>query len=145
MQTQILNRNDGERIVQSVKNGGAATISKGMLVAYIVAGASVDGISVLTAANTSTKGWLGIAEQDIPSNGYGLVCTRGLTASVMLSNVGTSITITAGDTLRNSPVAGMMFSSITDAAMTNLFYRYVISVDTATVSAISYVRGIVRA
>ena len=142
---EIQGRGDPFRAVINVKNVDAATITTGMGICFVVAGTSVDGVSALKATAATHKGFAGIAEEDIPVNGYGIACVAGFTNSILISNVGTSITVTAGDTLKPGAVAGTFFSSVTDAAMSTLLYRYVVTADSATISAAAYVRGIVRA
>lgn len=145
MQTQELNRTDAEKILLVVRNvDGSGSLTTGTGVALVVAGASVDGLNAVKLTAATIRGFAGIAAQDIPINGYGLVTTSGLANSVLLSNVGTFVTITAGDTLKPGAVAGTFFSSITDAAMSTVLYKYVVAVDTATISAAAYTRGIVR-
>ncbi|NBP29885.1 MAG: hypothetical protein EBV23_09965, partial [Flavobacteriia bacterium] len=83
----------------------------------------------------------------------------GLADSVALSAVGTSITVTRGDALWPSAVAGYFFSSaandgkVTNAALSTLTAAQLLpairfsvtAVDSITISAQAYVRGIVRA
>jgi hypothetical protein len=146
MNTQNLSRGDAERVTLVVKNvDGGGSITTGLGVCLSPAAASIDGVSAVKATAALQRTFVGVAAQDIPINGFGLVTAWGLAASVLLSHVGTSITVTAGDTLKPGAVAGTYFSSVTDAAMSTLFYRYVVAADSITVSAAAYVRGIVRA
>jgi len=146
MRTQeVQGRGDPFRCLVNVKNVDAATITTGLGVCLVVSGASIDGVSAVRSTAGNQKGFAGIAEDDIPVNGYGVVCVGGFTNSVLLSNVGTSITVSAGDTLIPGAVAGTFFSSVTGQAMSTLLYRYVVGADSITISAAAYVRGIVRA
>lgn len=146
MQIQQLNRTDAERIQIIVKNvDGSGSITTGNGACLVQAGASIDGLSAVKQAAAAIGGFAGIATQDIPINGYGLVCAWGYVASVLISNVGTSITVTAGNKLKPGAVAGTFFSSLTDEALSTLLYRYVVAGSTNTISAAAYVTGIVRA
>lgn len=146
MNISSLNREDAERVEIVVKNvDGGGSLTTGLGVALCEAGASIDGVSAVRATGAAQKGFVGIAKNNTPINGFGLVTCWGLANSVLLSHVGTSITVTAGDTLITGAVAGTFFSSITAQAMSTLLYRYVYSADSITVSAAAYVRGIVRA
>lgn len=146
MNTSGINRSDAERVEIIVKNvDGSGSLTTGMGVALVMAGASTDGISAVKLAAAGQRGFSGVARQDIPINGFGLVTAWGLANSVLLSHVGTSLVITAGDTLKPGAAAGTFFSSLVPEAFSTLLYKYVVAVDTATVSAAAYVRGIVRA
>ena len=69
---------------------------------------------VLSASGTAANlpGFLGIAAANIPLNQYGLIQIYGNIASVLISNMGTSITINTGDPLIPSTVAGAMFCAV---------------------------------
>lgn len=145
MQIQQIIRDDGERVkivVKNVDGGGSITTGKGVAHAT---GASLDGIGVVHATAALQAGFVGVAAEDIPINGYGLVTAWGLADSVEISSVGTSITVTAGDVLKPGAVGGTYFSSVTGQAMSTLLYRYVRAATTNTISAVAYVKGIVRA
>ena len=146
MNIQQINKSDAEKVLIVVKNvDGGGSITTGLGVCLVAAGASIDGLSAVKSLAASAKSFVGIAQQDIPINGYGLVCSWGYAASVLLSNVGTSITITRGDTLIPGAVAGTYFSSVTDQGMSTLLYKYVYAASSNTISAAAYVSGIVRA
>lgn len=149
MQTQQLNQADPERILMIVKNvDGTGSITTGMGVCLVQAGASIDGVSAVQQTAAALEGFCGVAKQDIAINAFGLVTAWGLADSVLLSHVGTSITITAGDILKPGAVAGTFFSSVTDQAVSTLFYRYVYAATTpvaVSTLAQSYCKGIVRA
>lgn len=143
---QVGNRTVPERIKIVVKNvDGGGSITTGLGAALVQSGASIDGISAVRGLAANQKGFCGIAQQDIPINGYGLVTAWGHVASVLLSHEGSSITVTAGDTLKMNTVAGVFASSVTDQAISTLLYRYVYAASTNTISAAAYVSGIVRA
>lgn len=150
MLIQQLNRTDAEKIQIMVKNvDGGGSITTGFGAMFVTAGASIDGISATKSTGAAIKGFVGVSTQDIAINGFGLVTSWGFVNSVQISNVGTSITITAGDTLLPGAVAGTFFSSITAQAMSTLLYKYVVAATTVPVDLSnlnqSFVSGIVRA
>lgn len=150
MLIQQLNRTDPERVQLMVKNvDGGGSITTGYGACLPTSGASIDGISAVKATAALQRGFIGVATQDIAINGFGLVTAWGYVNSVALSNVGTSITITAGNVLIPSAIAGQFFSVVTDAAMSTLMYKYVTAATTVPVDisnlSQSYVAGIVRA
>jgi hypothetical protein len=149
MLIQQLNRTDPEVVKIVVKNvDGAGSITTGNGVCLVQAGASIDGVSAVNSTAAAWEGFCGVADQDIAINGFGLVVAWGIANSVYVSHVGTSITITAGDFLKPGGLNGSFFSSITDQAVSTLFYRYVIAATTpAAVSTLaqSFCKGIVRA
>lgn len=146
MRISSINREDGEVVAIIVKNvDGSGSLTTGMGVALCEAGASIDGVSAVKHTAARGKGFVGIAERDIPINGFGSVTAWGVANSILLSHVGTSITVTAGDTLIAGAVAGTFFSSVTPQAMSTLLYKYVYAASDITASAAAYVRGIVRA
>lgn len=160
MQIQQINKSDAEKVLIVFKNVDAATVSTGLGVALVASGASIDGISsVKQVATTYAQTFSGISIKDVPVNGYGLAVAWGLADSVALSAVGTSITITRGDPLWPSNVAGYFFSSaancgqVVNAALSTLtaatllpaIKPYLTAVDTANISAQTYIRGLVRA
>ena len=148
MQIQELNRVDPETVRIMVKNvDGGGSITTGLGVCLVPAGASIDGISAVRSTAANWEGFCGVAYQDIPINGYGLVTAWGIANSVLISHVGTSITVTAGDILIPGAVAGTFFSSVADAAVSTVFYRYVIAATTPvaiSTQSQSYAKGIVR-
>lgn len=150
MLIQQLNRQDPERIQIVVKNvDGSGSITTGYGVSYPSSGASIDGISVVKYAAALVKGFCGVVTQDIAINGFGLATAWGFVNSVQISNVGTSLTITGGDTLIPGAVAGTFFSSVTAQAMSTLLYKFVYAATTVPVDLSnlnqSFVSGIVRA
>lgn len=140
---------DPEVVQIIVKNvDGSGSITTGLGVALVGAGASIDGVSATKYAAANVRTFVGVAAEDIPINGYGRVTSWGLAQSVALSNVGTSITINRGDTLKPGAVAGTFFSSLTNEATSTLLYRYVVAASTPvaiSTGSQAYVQGIVRA
>lgn len=160
MQIQMINKSDAEKVFVVFKNVEAVTTSTGLGVQLVASGVSCDGIqSVKQAATTYSKYFYGVSKADVAVNGFGIATVWGLADSVALSAVGTSITITSGDQLWPSSVAGYFFSSsandvkvvnaglsaLTAAQLFPATKNYVSAVDTITISAQAYVRGLVRA
>lgn len=150
MLIQQLNRTDPERIQLMVKNvDGGGSITTGLGACFPITGASIDGISSVRATGALARGFVGVATQDIAINGFGLVTSWGQVNSVQISNVGTSITVTAGDQLKAGAVAGTFFSSILAEATSTQYYKYVYAASTVGVDIsnlnVAFVQGIVRA
>ena len=136
MQIQQVNRVDAEKVFILIKNvDGGGSITTGMGAQLTQLAASFDGISSVRSVAALYNGFMGIAVQDIAINAFGLVQNWGYCASVQISGVGTSITVTAGDYLKPGAVAGTMFSSITDQAMSTLLYRVSYAGASQTISA----------
>lgn len=148
MQFKKLNRDGAENVFRTILNVEGATITTGFPVSLRPAAASVDGVSaVISNATADQVGFIGVAVRDIANNDYGLVQVTGLINSILVSNAGTSITITAGDLIVAGPLGFYSFNpSVTysgaGTGLTN--FRHVINVDTATVSAAGYVRGLIN-
>lgn len=140
-----------ERAFLTVKNVEATSITTGQGVALrIGTAASFDGTSSVRAASGTAAdlpGFLGVAAQDIPSNGFGIVQCFGNCSSVLLSVQNTSITINNGDPLIPSPQAGAFASGAPTYAASG--FGWVIASNapsnTTSVAAPSYVSGFVRA
>lgn len=150
MLIQQLNRTDAEKIQLMVKNvDGGGSITTGLGACFPISGASIDGISSVKATAALARGFVGVATQDIAINGFGLVTAWGYVNSVQISNVGTSITITAGDQLKPGAVAGTFFSAVAPEATSTQYYKYVYAATTVPVDLSnlnqSFVAGIVRA
>lgn len=151
MLIQQLNRTDAEKVQIVVKNvDGGGSITTGMGAALVQTGASIDGISAVRSTAALWKGFVGVAQQDIAINGFGLVTAWGFANSVAISNVGSSITVTAGDYLRPGAAAGTFFSGqAAGETLSTLLYRSVVSATTAVaISAVTdggvsgFVRGL---
>ncbi len=119
-----------ERVFVSVKNVDATSITTGYGVLYATAAASFDGISALISISTHATpwSWVGVAVKDIAVNAFGLVQTYGNCLSVLLSQLGTSITIGSGNPLIPSPVAGAFHSGAPTFA--NSGFNYIIASNT---------------
>lgn len=140
MQFSKLNREGDERVFRTVLNVQGATITTGRAVSLVHT--STDGIkAVIADAAADNTGFVGIATQDIPNNDYGLIQTYGFVNSVLLSHVGTSITVNAGDPLVPGP-AGMFSGAPTYA---NSGFKYLFASNTpAAVSASAYGSGLIK-
>lgn len=140
-----LNRDAAETVRIAFKNvAGGGSITTGFGVGLVTSAASFDGVSAVTSTAAAIKNFLGVSRYDVPINGFGKATVWGYAASIVISNVGTSITVTAGDTLIPGAVGGTFFSSVTDAAMTTLLNKYIVAGQTQTVSALAWVQGFVR-
>lgn len=139
-----------EKAFMTVKCVEASSITLGSGVAIKVAtGASFDGTSaVMTRSGTAgdLPGFIGVAVQDIASNAFGLIQTFGFCASVLLSNVGTSVTITFGDPLIPSPSAGLLSSGAPTYAASGFGYVLISNPPSNTLSQAApiYASGYVR-
>lgn len=139
---QKVNQRDSEKIFVAVTNSEGATITTGLPVAYVL-GNSMDGTqAVIANASGDFPGFIGVAFKDIPRNGYGLVQISGFVNSVLISNVGTSITINAGDPLVPAPV-GFASAAPTYA---NSGFKWISAASNvpAAISAAAYVSGLIK-
>ena len=142
MQVGVVNRDKAEKVFISVKNVEGATMTVGLPVGYALGAASNDGIqAVIANAAADFPGFLGIAVKDIPNNEYGRIQISGFVASILLSNVGTSITINAGDPLVPGPAG--FFSAAPTYANSGFKWLQAQNVPVA-VSAAGYASGLLR-
>ncbi len=145
MDIQQINRADPESIRVAFKNvDGGGSITTGYGVRLVMTDASFDGVSAVQSTAAAIRDFFGIVAKDTPINGFGKATAYGFAASIVLSNVGTSITINAGDFLKVGGVAGTWFSSVTDAAMTTVLNRGVTAGSNTTISALAWTDGFVR-
>lgn len=149
MQIMQLNRTDSETVKVLFKNvDGGGSITTGLGVSWVQAGASIDALSAVKYAAANLEGFIGVADSNVAINGYGFATCWGLANSVLISHEGSSITVTRGDVLKPGAVAGTFASSITDQAISTLLYRFVIAASTpvaVSTESQSYCKGIVRA
>ena len=142
MQVGVVNRDKADKLFISVKNVQGATITVGLPVGYALGAASNDGIqAVLCDAAADFPGFLGVAVKDIPNNEYGRIQISGFVGSILLSNVGSSITINAGDPL--VPSAAGFFSAAPTYANSGFKWLQAQNVPVA-VSAAGYASGLLR-
>lgn len=143
MQFRKLNRTGAENVFRTVLNVEGATITTGRAVSLLPATASNDGVNAVIAnAAADYPGFMGIAVQDIPNNDYGLIQISGFVNSVLISNVGTSITITGNDPL--VPAPGGMFSGAPTYANSGFKWIQVASNVPAAISAAAFVSGLIK-
>lgn len=136
---QQLNRSDSDKVYISVKNVEGATITAARAVSLV--NTSTDGVNAVIAnAAADYRGFVGFAKADIANNDYGLIQVSGFVDSILLSNVGSSITINAGDML--IPGAAGMFSGVPGAANAGLKVVLASNVPVA-VSAAGYCSGLI--
>lgn len=139
-----------ERAFMTVKNSVNASITLGSGVVLAISGnASFDGTqTVLSASGTAANlpGFLGVAAQTIPTTAYGLIQIFGNIASVLISNVGTSVTINAGDPLVPSPAGGLLSSGVPTYAASGFNWIITSNAPTNTISVAAplYVSGFAR-
>ncbi len=145
MDIQQINRGDPETVRVAFKNvDGGGSITTGWGIAVVTTAASFDGVGATKYTAALSKTFWGVSRYDVPVNGFGKAVVAGYAASIAISNVGTSITVTAGDILIPGAVAGTFFSSITNEALSSLLYRFVVNGQTQTISALAWVQGFVR-
>lgn len=142
MQIQRVNRTSEEKVFLSYRNMSGATITANGAVCFDL-GTTIDGISSIKPASGSFLGWIGIADKDVADTGYGISQCWGYRDSVLLSHEGTSITITAGNAL-HVVNAAFGLSTSTVEALSTVGFKYVMCVNTNTVSAAAYTKGIIR-
>ncbi len=140
MQFSKLNRENPENVYMVVKSVEGATITTGLPVSLV--NTSTDGVNAVIAnAAADYPGFIGIAVQDIADNDYGRVQINGFVASVLLSNVGSSITINANDPLVPGPAG--MFSAAPTYANSGFKWLTASNVPVA-VSAAAYASGLIK-
>lgn len=140
MQFVKLNRSDAENVYRTVKNVQGATITTGLPVSLI--NSSTDGVNaVISDAAADHPGFIGVALGDIANNDYGRVQIGGFVNSILLSNVGTSITINANDPLVPSP--GGFFSGAPTYANSGLRALFASNVPPA-ISGAAYASGLIK-
>lgn len=139
MRIQRVNRDDPEKHYINVTNKEGATITAGYPVA-LAAGTSMDGNkAVIANAAADFKTFIGVADEDIPNNEVGRVQVAGLVNSCLMSNEGSSVTITAGDWL--IPVAAGFSSGAAPAAAVSA-NKVLYNKNTVTLSAATYVSAL---
>ncbi len=112
MQFSQINLDDPESMKIIVKNvDGSGTITTGYGACFVNTGTSTNCINAVKSTSGNLKTFAGVAVQDIPINGYGLVTAWGYARSVAISNVGSSVTINSGDILAIGAMAGTFTST----------------------------------
>ncbi len=142
MMFKKLNRDGAENVYRTVLNVEGATITTGLPVGLV--NTSTDGISAVIAnAAADYPGFIGVAKGDIANNDYGLVTISGWVASVLLSHVGSSLTINANDPLVPAPSG--FFSGAPTYANSGLKCLYASNVPVAVSAGSQYVSGLIKA
>ena len=108
---------------------GAGSFTQNYPVHLAVDGNTANGIGATQPAAISHKALAGTARGNIAINSYGNVRAWGYQGSNIVSNYGTSVTITAGDAMRAAAGVGLGYSS-TAAAITILNTKYAIALAT---------------
>jgi predicted regulator of Ras-like GTPase activity (Roadblock/LC7/MglB family) len=99
MQIQTANREISEKVFINVKNVEGATMTAGLPAAFAL-GVSNDGVNAVIAnAAADYPGFIGVVRKDIANNDYGQVQIAGYVDSILISNVGSSVTIAVGSPL----------------------------------------------
>jgi len=94
---QRLNRSDAEKAFIIVQNNAGATITANYPCVWDIS-ASLDGVKVSKPATATLSLFVGIADDDIADQAYGLVQVYGYRTSAYVTN-DTSVAIAAGDIL----------------------------------------------
>ena len=139
---KVNNDRTGEYIESAFKNtDNAGSITQWMPVCYVTAlAASVDGISAVHSRTSSFSGYTGISKSsNVALNGFGLARADGIVTSILISNEGTSITITVGDILLLINGTGLGMSSIGGATFDWANMAGATAGTTLNVSAAGYV------
>lgn len=140
MQFKKLNRDSAENVFRTVLNMQGATITTGLPVSLVHT--STDGVGgVLADAAADYTGFVGVSTKDIANNDYGLVQISGFVNSILLSHVGSSITITDKDPLVPAPSG--FFSGAPTYANSGFKYLFASNVPVA-VSASAYASGLFK-
>jgi len=158
-----VNREDAEKIFTVIHNVDADSITTGMGARYVGGqpseDVSADGISAVKTDSAGDdprmKQFAGIAKRDIPSDDFGIVQCWGAVDSVLMSHVGTSVTMgTFGGIdstyLRPGPLVGTFFSG-GEGSFTSIvpvhYQQGLVQLwnTTPTLSVAGYGKGFVRA
>lgn len=141
MLIQGLNQSQPDNVYVSVYNDEGTTLTTGLPVAFDLV-TSIDGVNARIAnAAADYPGFIGVAKKDIPANSYGLVQVGGYVASILLSNVGSSVTINAGDPLVPAPAG--FFSGAPTYANSGFKFVFASNVPVA-LSAAAYASGVMK-
>jgi len=140
MQFTKLNRDRAENVYRVIKNVEGATMTTGLPVSLV--NTSTDGVNAVIAnAAADYVGFVGIATQDIANNDFGRVQVSGFVNSILLSHVGTSITIAMNEPLIPSPSG--FFSGAPTYANSGLKGLFASNVPVA-ISAAAYASGLIK-
>jgi len=137
-----LNREGAENVFRTIENKEGATITTGLPVSLV--NTSTDGVrAVISNGAADHPGFIGVAVEDIANNDFGLVQTSGFVNSILLSHVGSSITINVNDPLVPSPSG--FFSSAPTYANSGFTWLQASNLPASlVVSAASYASGLIK-
>lgn len=152
-----VSRTEAQKIYTVVHNVEATTVSVGMGIRYVGGAAneiaSADGVGVKKVSARTDMGRLaGIAERDVPSDGYGRVQCWGYVDSILISAIANT-TAAPGDMFKPGGVAGTFtkdtlavnLSTLTEDTVRELAFN-VEAFNTTNVSGgLPYASGFIRA
>jgi len=153
-------REEAEKVFTVIRNVNADSITTGMGARYVggapaenISADGIQAVKTVAADDPNMVQFAGIASLDIPADGYGLVQNFGVVDSVMLSHVGTSVTVgTFGGInsciLQPGGKAGT-FSSAAAATWTSIvpispMYHRVMIWQTQSISGAASAKGFIR-
>ena len=154
MLIQRVTRTTAEKIFINVHNADVDSVTTGMGVRFLGGAAaeivSTDGVQVIkNVGDTIMSQFAGIAKNDIPADGYGLVQCFGYVDSILLSaeaNKTIGVTGIANSFLKNGAVAGSFTSTLAPEALSTMAYRLLQAWSTTNISGgLNYAKGFVRA
>lgn len=153
MQIQQLNRTDPERVLINILNTEVSSLTTGFGVTLAVGNedvvASADGVSALlfTTSAELNPAFIGVAQNDIAPNSFGLVIAWGFADSIAVSQeLNVTVGLLAGASLlQPGAQAGTFTSAILPENTSNFMYKYVINATTQSATGgINFTKGFVR-
>lgn len=142
----VFGQGNAAKLYLPVRSQQGASLTNGYAVALAIGGNSFQGNNaVLPASGTAANlpGFIGVAVADIANTSYGLVQCWGFAVSALISQVGTSITINAGDPMVPGALAGGLFSLAPTYAASGFKFLLASNVP-AAISASAYISGLLR-
>jgi len=132
------NDRTAELVLVAFRNvDGAGSLTANLPSCYTVDGNSATGFPAIHSRTAAFPGFGGLVRTSVAINGYGLATAWGNHISVLISNEGSSITITAGDVLTLVNGTGLGMSSVGGVTLSFLNGKTVVQTTTLTVSAAS--------
>lgn len=154
MRTQLVNRNDPERILVNILNAEASSATTGFGMCFAMGNedvvASANGVDAVffTRSAELNPAFIGVAQKDIAANTYGPVIAWGYASVALSQEANVTVGLLAGNSLL---IGGAQQGTFTSAAAawetaSTLVYKYVVNVTTqSTNGGINYTAGFVRA
>lgn len=140
MQFVKLNREGAENVFRTILNVEGATITTGLPVSLV--NTSMNGVNAVNSnAAADHPGFQGVAIQDIANNQYGRIQVSGFVNSILLSNVGSSLTIATNEPLVPAPAG--FFSGAPTYANSGFKWLFASNVPVA-LSAAAYASGLIK-